>query len=108
MQCVQLSQHREAGAGTCKLDCFYIMTYLYFRCSASAVLRTRQMSAKALQPLVVASNVVDVVKTLLCKLPVTNQNVQHSHIHGVLLQVGLLGYCPELMYGVWEGTCFKI
>ncbi|XP_063426150.1 uncharacterized protein LOC134709955 [Mytilus trossulus] len=57
------------------------------RCSSSAVLKTRQMSAKALQPLVIGSNVVNVLTDLVHRLPVNRDQVHYSQVHGVLLQI---------------------
>ncbi|VDH97201.1 Hypothetical predicted protein [Mytilus galloprovincialis] len=57
------------------------------RCSSSAVLKTRQMSAKALQPLVIGSNVVSVLTDLIHRLPVNRDQVHYSQVHGVLLQI---------------------
>lgn len=64
-----------------------VYTCILYRCSNSAVLKTRQMSAKALQPLVVGNSITNVVSDLVHKLPVCHEHVYYSQIHGILLQV---------------------
>nr|XP_022332415.1 thyroid adenoma-associated protein homolog isoform X4 [Crassostrea virginica] len=58
------------------------------RCSSSPVLKTRIMAAKALQPLVQKGQLNSVMAELLDIIPSIPVLAKHSHVHGVLLQVG--------------------
>ncbi|XP_060943826.1 thyroid adenoma-associated protein [Limanda limanda] len=58
------------------------------RCGHSPVYRTREMSARALVPFVLVTQVPSTVHALLQKLPAEpGPRIQHNHIHGTLLQV---------------------
>ncbi|MED6266285.1 hypothetical protein CHARACLAT_000521, partial [Characodon lateralis] len=60
---------------------------LIMRCSRSAVYRTREMSARALVPFVLVTQVPSTVQSLLQELPPEpGPKIQHNHIHGTLLQ----------------------
>ncbi|XP_034537474.1 thyroid adenoma-associated protein [Notolabrus celidotus] len=58
------------------------------RCGHSAVYRTREMSARALVPFVLLTQVPSTIHTLLQELPLEpGPQTQQNHIHGTLLQV---------------------
>ncbi|XP_060588753.1 tRNA (32-2'-O)-methyltransferase regulator THADA-like [Ruditapes philippinarum] len=61
------------------------------KCSANPVLKTREMAAKALQPLVEKDQVTSVFHDLLTLLPHQQTDVmRQNQIHGVLLQISQL------------------
>ncbi|KAM6956245.1 thyroid adenoma-associated protein [Aplochiton taeniatus] len=58
------------------------------RCGRSAVYRTREMSARALVPFVMVTQVPAAILSLLLDLPVEpGPGSQQNHLHGTLLQV---------------------
>uniref|UniRef100_A0A4W3HEY4 tRNA (32-2'-O)-methyltransferase regulator THADA n=1 Tax=Callorhinchus milii TaxID=7868 RepID=A0A4W3HEY4_CALMI len=57
------------------------------RCSHSAVLRSREMAARALVPFVTVDQVLPTVRSLMEALPgLTEACVRQNHVHGTLLQ----------------------
>lgn len=61
---------------------------LIISCGRSAVYRTREMSARALVPFVLVTQVPVTIQTLLEELPQElGSEIQQNHIHGTLLQV---------------------
>lgn len=80
------------------------MNFCLNRCSSSPVLRTRQISAKALQPMVVGCRILKVLTDLMTQIPKSEGGVYYSHLHGILLQVYILTYVKPTI-SMWSTSC---